>query len=67
MAYRDWMWLEISEAYRARIEVTSAKKFKYTGRALSDATSGKKYGMLKGKDFLVIATGTSIFPGNFKI
>ena len=59
MGPKDWMWLQISLLENAEVYVGRAYNYVYDGRPLSFVGSGKKYGMLRGKDFLVTGIGNS--------
>jgi hypothetical protein len=53
MGNKDWMWLRISQVSRADVWVNKGKNYIYEGRPATKATTGKKFAMLKGKDYYV--------------
>lgn len=67
MGNKDWMWLKISYANRAEVFVNKGTKYVYEGRGSTDATKGKKFAMLKGKDFYVTGWSTSMLIGFFRL
>ena len=61
------MWLKISAAYYSEIYVNVGRDYKYEGRESVHATMGKKFAMLKGKDFYVSGWSTSMLRGFFRL
>ena len=67
MGNKDWMWLKISNVDKAKVYVNKAIDYVYEGRPSSEATTGKKFAMLKGKDFLVSGWSESMLIGFFRV
>ena len=67
MKARDWMWLEITQVQFAQVYVARMYDYDYRGRQPSHVGLGKKYGMLAGKDFYVVAISDSVFPGTARL
>lgn len=68
MGPKDWMWLYVTKAENAEVHVSTMYDFRYDGRPTSwVGFNGKKYGMLRGKDFYVTGIAMSVFPGFFRM
>jgi hypothetical protein len=68
MAVKDWMWLHIYNVENSEVHVMQLYNYRYTGRLPSPVGgNGKKFGMLRGKDFYVSGVSTSVFPGWFRM
>lgn len=67
MAPRDWMWVEVSEVDRCEVVITKAYDYKYKLRNPLKNASNKRFGMLRGLDYYVIAHSLSVFVGNYKM
>ena len=67
MGNKDWMWLKISMVDRAEVFVNKGKNYVYEGRPSTAATLGKKFAMLKGKDYYVSGWSDSMLIGFFRL
>ena len=69
MGFRDIMWLKVSHVTQSDVFVSIGKDFTYRGRLPVDVPSsgGKKFGVLKGKEFYVVGVANTIFNGWFRI
>jgi len=68
MGIKDWMWLHVYNLENAEVSVMQLFNYRYNGRAPSFVSAaGKKYGMLRGKDFYVTGIAKSVFPGWFRM
>ena len=67
MGNKDWMWLKISNVDKAKVYVNKATDYNYEGRPSTDASKGKKFAMLKGKDFYVSGWSESMLIGFFRL
>lgn len=67
MNAKDWMWLEISLVEMAEVYVSYGRDYVFEQRSSSRATFGKKYAILKGKEFYVSSFATEVLKGFFKL
>lgn len=68
MGVKDWMWLHAYNAENALVHVMQLYNYRHNGRNPSFVgVNGKKFGMLRGKDYYVAGISNSVFPGWFRI
>ena len=68
MGDKDFLWMSIYDVSRATVYVSNGQDYKYSGTLPTEVTSTpKKFGILKGKDFYVVALANSQSYGSFKI
>ena len=68
MGFKDFLWLIVYDVSNAAVYVKNGKDYVYDGVPPSKVRStGKKFGVLKGKEFYVIGISDSIFAGDFSM
>ena len=67
MGSKDWMWLEIKNVDKAEVYVSYGNDYVFESRSASRATYGKKFAILKGKDYYVSSYALAMRRGYFKL
>lgn len=67
MGAKDWMWLEIDLVDMAEVYVSYGKDYEFESRSASRATFGKKFAILKGKDYYVSSWALKLRRAYFRL
>ena len=67
MGPRDWMWVRVSNVDRANVWISKGFDYRYKERNRPENAAEKKFGMLRGLDYYVIAVAHSKFPAYLRL
>ena len=61
------MWLQIDKQENVAVSLLQAYDYHYEGRGFQKVWGSKRFAMLRGKQYYVIAEADAIYPGNFRM
>lgn len=61
------MWLQIDRQENVAVSLLQAYDYHYEGRGFQKVWGSKRFAMLRGKQYYVIAEADAIYPGNFRM